>query len=150
MTQQVLPIYVSSQSVVAANHSNIPLVEENAGEALITVEGNYRLIANVWYNSGDYQKNESFFIVIKDRGGDNVLPQDANAGIYKVVPDDPGAPHLRLRDAGLFYLQPGIITIELHHYYTIANMYPEFIVDGPIDRTESVEVVSFKLEYYQP
>ena len=108
------------------------------------------MTAKVWYNSGDYQKNESFFIAMKDENGNFYYTQEPNAGFYKVVPDDPGAPHVKERDAGLFYLRTGAITIELHHYYTISQMYPQFIVDGPIDSAESVQVLSFQLEFIQP
>ncbi|NOZ62105.1 MAG: PEGA domain-containing protein [Calditrichaeota bacterium] len=148
--QQMLPIYVSSQTTVAAIHPTVPQVVENAGQTEIIKAGYYRITAAVWYNSGDLQKNESFFIVLHDENGNNIYPEDPNAGIYKVVPDDPGKAHVSERNAGLFYLNQGEITISLHHYYTIAQQFPQFVVDGPIDGPESVHVVSFKLEYWQP
>ncbi len=148
--KQVSPIYISSMAMVAAFHNSCPQVVENAGQAEIVHEGFYQVTAKVWYNSADYQKNESFFIAMKDENGNFYYPQEPNAGFYKVVPDDPGAPHVKERDAGLFYLRTGAITIELHHYYTISQMYPQFIVDGPIDSAESVQVLSFQLEFIQP
>ncbi len=147
---QVLPIYISSLTMVTAFHPNIPQFVENAGQTEIPYDGHYRVRAQIWYNSGDYQKNESFFIKITDQYGQEVYPQDANGGNYKVVPDDPGPPHVNSRDAGLFYLERGQITIGLYHYYTICEDYPQFVVDGPIDGPESVEVISFVLEYVEP
>ncbi len=150
ISQQMLPIYVSSMATVAAIHPTIPQVQENAGQTQIIRAGYYRITAVVWYNSGDIQKNESFFIVLHDANGNSIYPEDPNAGIYKVVPDEPGDVHVSERDAGLFYLNSGEITISLHHYYTIAQQFPQFVVDGPIDGPESVHVISFKLEYWQP
>lgn len=149
ITQQVLPIYVSSMATVAAIHPTIPQVVDNAGQTTIQRAGFYRVSAVVWYNSGDLQKNESFFILLHDEAGGVIYPQDANAGNYKVVQDEPGDVHVSERDAGTFYLTPGNITISLHHYYSIASQYPQFIVDGPIDGPESVHVISFKLEFIQ-
>lgn len=147
---QVLPIFVSSMAKVAAIHATVPRVIENAGQATIAVAGYYRITASVWYNSGDAQKNESFFLQLKNSANSIVHPIDPNAGVDKVVPDDPGAPHVKDRDAGTFYLTAGDVTISLHHYYTISALYPYFIVGGPINGPESVQVISFKLEYIQP
>ncbi|OQX82510.1 hypothetical protein B6D60_12105 [candidate division KSB1 bacterium 4484_87] len=148
--QQILPIYVSSLSTVAAIHPTVPQVVENAGQTIIAKAGYYRITAAVWYNSGDLQKNESFFIILHDENGNNIFPEDANAGIYKIVQDDPGPAHVSERPAGLFYLNEGKITISLHHFYAIAQQFPQFVIDGPINGPESVHVVSFKLEYLQP
>jgi hypothetical protein len=147
---QVAPILITANAKVGAIHPQLSQVIANIGPATVTQEGYYRVSATVWYNSGDDQKNESFFIVISDEFNRKIYPKDANAGSYKVVPDDPGAPHTAVRDAGLFYLSRGQIAIDLHHYYTISKQYPQFIVDGPINDAESVEVISFKLEYDQP
>ena len=59
--EQVQPIYISSMAKVAAIHPTVPQVIENAGQAQVLHEGYYRITAAVWYNSGDYQKNESCF-----------------------------------------------------------------------------------------
>ena len=147
---QVNPIMITANAKVGAIHPQLSQVINNIGPATVTQEGYYRVSATVWYNSGDDQKNESFFIVISDEFNRKIYPKDPNAGSYKVVPDDPGAPHTAVRDAGLFYLGRGQVAIDLHHYYTISKQYPQFIVDGPINDAESVEVISFKLEYYQP
>ena len=147
---QVMPILIAANAKVGAIHPRLPRVINNIGPATVVQDGYYRVTATVWYNSGDDQKNESFYIVISDEFNRKIYPKDPNAGMYKVVPDDPGPPHTADRDAGLFYLSRGQIAIDLHHYYTILNQYPQFIVDGPINDAESVEVISFKLEYYQP
>ncbi|MBC8184735.1 PEGA domain-containing protein [candidate division KSB1 bacterium] len=147
---QVVPIFITSAAKVAASHTDIPQVETNAGQAEVVQGGWYDVSANVWYDSGDSQENESFFIVLKDNNGNNYYPQDGNAGLYKVVPDDPGAPHVTERNAGLFYLNPGLVTVELHHYATISQDYPQFINDGDFTGAESVHVTGFMLEYKQP
>jgi len=147
---QVMPIIIEANAKIGAIHPGLPQGIDNIGPAEIKHQGYYRVTATVWYNSGDDQKNESFFVVINDKFNRKIYPQDANAGIYKVVPDDPGPPHTVDRDVGVFYLDVGQITMEVHHYYTIANQYPQFIVDGPIDGAESIIVISFKLEYYHP
>ncbi len=147
---QVVPIFISSNTTVAVSHPDIPQVETNVGQAEVVQEGWYDVSANVWYDSGDSQKNESFFIVLKDDNGNFYYPQDSNAGLFKVVPDDPGTPHVKERNTGLFYLNPGMVTVELHHYATISQDYPEFINDGAFIGPESLHVISFILEYKQP
>lgn len=147
---QVAPILVDVMTTVCAVHPIVPQVNYNVGIFRVEQKGYYRLRATVWYNSGDSQKNESFFILIKDEPDKLHYPQDANAGIYKVVPDEVGSPHVSFRDAGLFYLMPGVFQIELHHYYSIAEQFPQFVVDGPITGAESVEVISLKIEYDRP
>ncbi len=147
---QVAPIFIPSMAKVAAYHDRDKQVVLNAGQGEISQAGWYQVSASVWYNSGDDQTNESFYIVIKTAEGNYRYPRDANAGLYKVVPDDPGAPHVKEREAGLFYLHSGSFTIELHHYVTIAQDYPQFINGGEIAGPESVQVISFMLNYVQP
>ena len=147
--QQVMPIYIPTLATVAAIHPTVPTSIENAGQTIITHEGYYQVKATVWYNSGDYQKNESFYLTLNNNGR-TVLPENPNAGIYKVVVDNPGAPHVIERNAGVFYLRPGQVNIAVQHYFLISNLYPQFIVDGPIDGPESVTILSFRLEYFQP
>lgn len=144
---QVEKILVPSGAKVCAFHPDYPQVWDNAGEANIKVSGYYRVTAAAWYNSGDDQQNESFFITIIDKDGLEQKPEDPNAGDYKVVPDDPGPPHVAERDAGLFYLAEGRNIIRLHHYYTIADQFPQFIVNGPITGPESIQILYFILEY---
>jgi hypothetical protein len=139
---QVETILVPSGAKVSAIHdSNIQYVE-NAGTAEIEVPGYYRVIAAAWYNSGDDQKNESFYITI-----DGETPMDPNAGEYKVVPDDPGPPHVSERDAGLFYLDAGVHMFSMYHYYLISAQYPQFMVGNKMKDAESVQILYFKLEY---
>ncbi len=143
---QVEPLFLPVMKKVCAVHHTGPSSIENASEAYVAREGYYKLTAEVWYNSGEYQKNESFFIRMRDAGG-TVYPQTGNAGSDWVVPDDPGEPHLALREVGVFYLKQGTTTLELHHYYTISAQYPQFVIDGPITGAESVEVISVRAEF---
>lgn len=143
---QVEPLFFPVMKKVCAIHPTGPAVFENASEANVAQEGYYKLFAEVWYNSGDSQKNESFFIRMRDAGG-TMYPQTGNAGSDWVVPDDPGEPHLALREVGVFYLKQGKTTLELHHYYTISAQYPQFVIDGPINDAESVEVMSVRAEF---
>lgn len=147
---QVMPLFVEVMAKVAAVHPTVPQVINNIGPVEIKQQGYYRITAIVWYDSGDYQKNESFFVLINDDFHRKIYPGDPNAGIYKVVPDDPGSSHITSRDAGLFYLSPGKISLEIQHYYTICNQYPQFVVNGPIQDAESVMIIYLKLELSQP
>ena len=143
----VPPIQVACGAVVAAHHACVPQVVENAAEVMIDVAGMYRVIAEVDYNSGDEQQNESFFIIIQNVDGAFQLPSDPNAGPYKVVTDDPGPAHIAQRDAGIFYFSEGNNQFQVHHYASIAEQYSQFAVNPPIKGAESVRVVSFRLEY---
>ena len=143
---EVEPITITCNAVVAANHYSIPQVRD-AAEVDIQIPGYYRVIAEVDFNSGDNQKNESFFILVEDPAGSLRSPLDPNAGLYKVVPDDPGPAHLAYKDAGTFYLSKGMNTIELHHYAEIADEYPDFAVEAPITGAESVRIFSFTFEF---
>ncbi|MDZ7318544.1 MAG: PEGA domain-containing protein, partial [candidate division KSB1 bacterium] len=147
---QVTPFLVDLMAKVCAFHPTVPSVIDNAGTFQVERSGHYRVRATVWYDSGDAQKNESFFILIKDATGNLRYPEDANAGRYKVVADEAGPAHVSFRDAGLFYLPAGLAQIQLHHYQTIASQYPQFVVDGPITGAESVEVISLKIEFVGP
>jgi len=144
---QVETVFAASGAKVCAIHYSGRQSWENAAEVDIVVPGYYRVIAAAWYNSGDDQKNESFFLTINDDLGMPHYPTDANAGIYKVVADDPGAPHVAERNAGIFRLSAGKNFVNLHHYYIIADQYPQFVVNGPITDAESIQILYFKLEY---
>ena len=94
--------------------------------------GYYRIYARVWYNSGDEQKNESFFLDLKRNDGLIATPQDSNvAGPYRVIPDDPGPPHFSWREAGLFKLPAGRYSFWMHHYALIADRFPQYL-NGPL------------------
>ena len=78
--------------------------------------------------------------------GQLIAPQNPNAGVFKVVPDDPGKPHTASRPSGVFNLTAGSYRIDLCHYAKIANLYPQFI-NGAISGPESVKILGFRLEY---
>lgn len=146
ITEQVQTIYVPSGAKVCAIHpSRIQSID--AADVLIQAAGYYRITAGAFYDSGNNQKNESFYLTVFDAAGANQTPVDANAGPYKVVPDDPGTPHVAERDAGMFFFSEGINKIRLNHYYLIADQYPQFVVNGPIRDAESIQILYFKLEY---
>ncbi len=131
---------------VCAFHSTCPQERLNAATVNVSTAGNYEVEAYVWYNSGDEQKNESYFLVVKNANGNKSYPLDANAGKYKVIADDPGDPHGATRKSGVFYFDQGINTIELHHYIQIASQYPAYVVAGPITGPESVKIKSLKIK----
>ena len=100
----------------------------------------------MWYNSGDSQINESFYIELQDASGKVALPVDPNAGAYRVVPDDPGEPHTAWRASGIFRLAEGSYAIDVHHYAKISDRYPEYL-NGAIDGAESVKIRGFRLSF---
>ncbi len=116
------------------------------GEVDIQVPGHYRIIANTFYNSGDEQHNESYYMLVFAPDGSVVTPVDSNAGPYKVVPDDPGPKHGAKRDAGLFYLERGVNRIEVHHYFKIYKEYPQF-VNIAMGGSESVRIDDVRIKY---
>ena len=101
-----------------------------AGQVDIAYEGYYRFIPHVWLDSGNEQRNESFYLELH-QGDQKILPQDPNVGPYKIILDDtllyPDENVYIDRDAGLFYLKPGIHDIWMNHYIKVANEYPQFI-----------------------
>lgn len=144
--QPVDDIIVPSNTAVRADKGEERMSDLNAASFEIQYAGKYKIFAEVWYNSGDTQVNESFYIQLRAENGEMKFPEDPNAGIYKVVPDDPGEPHTATRDCGTFKLDQGKYTIEFHHYAKIAAMYPQFI-NGSIDGPESVYIVGFKIVF---
>jgi len=141
------PIEVGCKVKVCAYHQSLPKVAENAAVMTIKVAGKYRVQAKANFDSGDDQKNESFFILLRDAAGDLLWPSDPNAGPYKVVLDEPGAAHIAWTEAGLFDLPAGKCTFEIHHFGTISPQYPEMVIGGPIKEAESVEILGFRIEY---
>ncbi|MFQ5709791.1 MAG: PEGA domain-containing protein [bacterium] len=139
-------IIVPANTGVRADHGESGMINLNAGTFQVETPGKYQLIAEVWYNSGDSQLNESFYLQVRNDAGVVSGPLDANAGVYKVVPDDAGAPHMLSQRSGIFTLAPGTHTVELYHYAKIAHVYPQFL-NGPIDGAESVKILGFRLVF---
>ncbi len=108
--------------------------------------GKYQIFAEVWYNSGDAQLNESYYIDITNNSGINSSPQDPNAGVYKVIDDEAGAPHTSSKPSGVFYFSTGMHNINAYHYAKIASIYSGF-VNGQISGAESVSLLGFKISY---
>ena len=105
----------------------------------IKIQGYYRIVIKILYNSGDEQTNETFYLMVTTPGGTVSAPVDSNAGPYKIVLDDPGDRHIAWRDAGLFYFGKGLNIIEMYHLVNIEDEYPEFL-NGPIEGPQSVKV----------
>ncbi|HEX9654565.1 MAG TPA: PEGA domain-containing protein [bacterium] len=139
-------ILISTQVGVRADKGAASMELQNAATFDVQTAGRYRLLAEVWYNSGDEQRNESFYLQIRDGSGSVKLPKNANAGNNKVVEDDPGDPHTVSQESGEFKLAVGTHAIDLYHYARISAQYPQFL-NGPIDGAESVKVLGFKLVY---
>lgn len=139
-------IIVPAQVGVRADRGESGYVDKNAATINVEIPGKYRIFAEVWYNSGDSQLNESYYLLDRDELGQVRAPQNPNAGIYKVVPDEPGEPHTASQESGIFYLTAETHVIEVYHYAKIANIYPQFL-NGPIDGPESVKILGFKLVY---
>ncbi|MFQ6115260.1 MAG: hypothetical protein ACE5NG_14475, partial [bacterium] len=136
-------IIVPAQVSVRADKGS---VDNNAATINVETPGKYQIFAEVWYNSGDAQLNESYYLLIRDEFGQEHPPQNPNAGIYKVVPDDPGEPHTVSQESGIFRLSAGTHVIEVIHYANISDIYPQFL-NGPIDGPESVKILGFRLVY---
>ncbi len=112
-----------ADSIVIPDINVVLLADSALGQlsdtlAVIDIEaaGHYRIRVQTWYNSGDEQLNESYFLRIIGPDGQTEWPTDSNAGPYKVVADIPGPPQTRWRDAGRFYLKRG-------HYAAAANRF---------------------------
>lgn len=144
--EPVEDILVAGDGHVRADQGESGYVDRDVVTFDITTAGRYQVFAEVWYNSGDSQRNESFYIQIRSQSGIEHAPQNPNAGVFRVVPDDPGAPHTSSRASGVFNLSSGIHSIDLYHYAKIAEIYPQF-VNGEISGPESVKIVGFRLEY---
>lgn len=139
-------IIVSSESWVRADKGEVGFLHADAAVFEIDAAGKYQVVTEVWYNSGDSQLNESFYLQIRDGDGKISLPQNPNAGIYNVVPDDPGEPHTASRESGIFKLSKGTNSIDLIHYAKISTYYPD-LLNGPITGPESVKILGFRLVY---
>jgi len=139
-------IIISAESGVRADKGESGMTKKDAGIFEIKSSGKYQIVTEVWYNSGDSQLNESFYLQVRDDSDNVILPENGNAGNYKVVADDPGTPHTASRESGVFELSQGTHAIDLLHYAKIANYYPQ-LLNGPIQGTESVKILGFRLVY---
>ncbi len=139
-------IIVSAQVNVRADKGESGMKQLDAATIEIETAGRYLVYAEVWYNSGDDQRNESFYLELRDSSSRVKLPRNPNAGTHLVVPDDPGEPHTMSRASGEFKLSAGTHSIDVYHYAKIAAQYPQFL-NGAIDGPESVKILGFKLVY---
>lgn len=144
--EPVADIILPAEARVRADQGEAGMNALNVANFEVRKAGYYRISAEAWFNSGDDQKNESFFILVRHGNGTISSPRDGNAGVYKVIADEPGPPHTSTRDAGVFYLDAGTNMIDMHHYAKIASLYPQFI-NGRITGAESVSAVGFKVVY---
>ncbi|HOT98979.1 MAG TPA: Ig-like domain-containing protein, partial [bacterium] len=111
------------------------------GQVTIPASGEYRITAKEWLNSGDVQRNESFFLNLKSDAGVTVSPMDPNAGTEKVVSDIPGPAAYYWRDCGLFSLSAGSYAIWIHHYAVLSTQYPQFLNEPMSANPQSVRIV---------
>ncbi len=120
-------------------HENIDSIAVNVppGES-----GFYSVSAEVEYNSGNDQINETFFLLVTLPNGRKSYPVyanlprrstamlDANGDSiqYNIVLDD-GLPdsHKTHRQIGVFFFEEGRNVVELHHYSTIDDLFPQFV-----------------------
>lgn len=137
-------IEINGSTVVRADRGQSGYTDKSAGTVRIAVPGLYKIESLVWYDSGDRQKNESLYLELRDENGDVLLPENPNAGVHKVVPDDPGPEHTVYRDSGTFRLSAQGYQIDVHHYAKISREFPQFL-NGNISGAESAHVRGFKL-----
>jgi len=139
-------IIISAEIGVRADKGESGMIKKDAGVFEIESSGKYQIVTEVWYNSGDSQLNESFYLQVRDDSEHLFLPENGNAGNYKVVADDPGTPHTVSRESGVFDLSQGTHAIDVLHYAKISNYYPQ-LLNGPIKGPESVKILGFRLIY---
>ena len=142
-----------ADSIIISDIQALLLADSTLGRlsdtlAVVDIEsaGHYRIWVKTWYNSGDEQQNESYFLTVIRPDGQIERPTDPNAGPYKVVADLPGPPRTLMRDAGRFYLPRGQNMLIAHHYVTIADSFPQFW-HTPVKMPESVFLQSLALVF---
>ena len=118
--------------------------EQRFGYFTVPQTGYYRVQAFTRYNSGDHQRNETYYLEFENQAGDPVQPLDANAGPHKIVRDAPGVLGTIWRDTGLFFFRRGGHTSIMRHMVTLEDIYPEF-KDGDYVGKESVHILELKL-----
>ncbi len=144
--ESVDDILVAANVVVRADQGEAGYISMNAASFEIKTAGKYKISAEVWYDSGDSQRNESYYIDVTGSFGASVLPQDSNAGVYKVIEDEAGTPHTSSKASGIFNLAEGTQSINVTHYAKIAGIYSGFL-NGEITGPESVKILGFKVSY---
>jgi len=152
-------------SIIVKEIGDIYAIETNPEEVIIRCDhepyvleavcveiikpGFYQIGAGVGYSEG--QGNESFYIRFQQPQGTFAQQFEANAGIFKVVPDTSFLPFLADRDAGKFYLETGFYTLVLNHYFLIQDEFPQFLnpPNEPMDGQcpESIHFYNFQFEY---
>ncbi len=149
----VIPEIVSVDDIILSANSNLRAdkgesgyTDMNAATFKVERAGKYQIIAEVWYNSGDSQMNESYYLEIRNEAGNTYFPHNSNAGIHKIIADEPGEPHTASKQSGIFKLSVGAYFIDAFHYVKIAHIYPQYL-NGPIDGAESVKILGFKIVY---
>jgi len=123
--------------------------ERMIGTVNIATTGFYRVETTVNYNSGDEQKNESFYLVIENSDGSSQYAVDGNAGNYYVVEDNGGPAAIVNKFAGTFYFDAGVNKIYFHHYAGIVDQYPQFLNDT-MGSCESVYLKAIYLTLIPP
>ena len=123
--------------------------EIDAAVIRIIAPGFYRIFAGVQYSED--QGNESFYLQIRTPDN-NFIPQlEPNAGTEKVIADTSFREENLIRNAGKFYLTPGVYIIHLKHYYFLQDQYPQFLNPPNIpiagDSPESVHFFKFQFQY---
>ena len=109
--------------------------------------GEYQIRANVKYSSRSAgQRNESFYLMIVRGDHSAYVPaRNGNAGDFNVVIDN-DLEGWRVRDCGVWYLENGEYTIDVVHYASIADDYPQF-KHFEFGKHESVQGDKFIVEF---
>lgn len=125
-TNQVVVILFNDVNVgVRVDKGNEKLEALDFAEFIVPYDGKYELKAEIEYSGHEQgQFNESFYLTV---GGEGAL--DSNTGAFRTVPDlNTNSSEIFLeRYCGTWYIVAGMrYNVSLHHYYLIANLYPEF------------------------
>lgn len=145
---RVEDIEINGIANVRADRGQSGYTSKSAGSVKISVPGLYKVESLVWYDSGDEQKNESLYLELRDENGRIILPENPNAGVHKVVPDDPGHEHTTYRDSGTFRLSAQNYNIDVYHYAKISREFPH-LLNGNMTGAESAHVRGFKLKFIE-
>lgn len=142
---EIANLWVESNAAVMVNNNENTRTKD-AGIIEITQAGHYKISVKSTYNSGDLQKNESYYLTFVSGEGESVAPLNPNAGTFLVIPDTSGFTGKIWRPAGLYWFERGQYHVTMNHYYKIAADFPEFLIDN-FDTPESVRVDSLHVVY---